>query len=181
VGDAVDEPDPSLVEAARDGDPTAFEALVRRYQGHVWRLSFHLTRDRTVAEDVTQEAFVKAFRFLPAFRGDARFTTWLFSIARNCAIDEVRRAVRRDRTWRSAGDVPVGHDITVGIEVREAVAALPLSLRESVVLIDMFGLSYREAAGLMRIPEGTVKSRVHKARATLAQSLAHREESAGEG
>ena len=90
--------------------------------------------------------------------------------------------MRRDRTRRAAGDVPAGTDMTVGIEVREAVAALPLSLREAVVLIDMFGLSYREAAGLMHIPEGTVKSRVHKARATLAQSLAHREEgSAGEG
>jgi RNA polymerase sigma-70 factor, ECF subfamily len=97
VEGAVVEPDPQLVAAARAGDLDAFSQLVRRYQGHVWRLSFHLVRNDAVADDVTQDAFVRAYRFLSRYRGESRFSTWLFSITRNCAIDELRRAGRRKR------------------------------------------------------------------------------------
>jgi RNA polymerase sigma-70 factor, ECF subfamily len=169
----VDEPDPQLVAAARAGDDHAFEELVRIYQVPVWRLVITLVRDRSLAEDVTQDAFVRAFRFLHRYRGDCKFTTWLLTVARNSAVDELRRAQRAKRIVDRAGfqPAPVPSDHSVGIEVREAVGALPTSLREPVVLIDMFGVSYKEAAQILDVPEGTVKSRVHKARAALAQTL----------
>jgi RNA polymerase sigma-70 factor (ECF subfamily) len=174
----VQEPDPQVVAAARGGDTAAFELLVRRFQGDVWRLAFHLLRDGALADDVTQDAFVRAFRFLPRYRGEAKFSTWLFSIARNCAVDELRRAARRSRTSRrieSEGQTP-GFDHAVRVEVREALAALPLDLREPVVMIDMFGMSYEEVARALKVPEGTIKSRMHRARATLARSLTPNEE-----
>jgi RNA polymerase sigma-70 factor, ECF subfamily len=178
----VNEPDPQVVGAARRGDLDAFAQLVRLYQGDVWRLAFHLLRDRTLADDITQDAFIRAFRFLPRFRGDARFTTWLLAIARNCAIDELRRSARRSRVADQIAVVTTGTspDRGVTVEVRDAVAKLPLDLREPVVLIDMFGLSYRDVSGLLRIPEGTVKSRVHRAREQLAAMLAPANEDADE-
>ena len=170
---ALDEPDPQVVEAARRGDLGAFERLVRRYQGDVWRLSFHLVHDETLADDVTQNAFVRAFRFLGRYRGESKFSTWLFTIARNCAVDELRRAYRQDRIARRADSEPerTPSDHTARLEVREALAHLPATLREPVVLIDMFGMSYREVSGMLSVPEGTVKSRVHRARELLAAAL----------
>lgn len=168
----VDEPDPQVVAAARSGDLGAFEALVRRYQGDVWRLCFHLLHDEGAADDATQEAFVRVFRFLRRYRGDSKFSTWLFQVARNCAVDEMRRAGRRTSLSRRVGfrEVPAP-DATIGIEVREAVSALASELREPVVLIDVFGLSYREVSTILSVPEGTVKSRVHRARTLLAAAL----------
>ena len=167
------EPDPQVVAAARAGDLDAFEQLVVAYQGDVWRLCFHLLRDRSLADDATQEALVRAYRFLPRYRGDSKLSTWLLSIARNCALDELRRAGRRRQLVKKlegASESPGGHGGSA-IEVREAVAALPLELKEPIVLIDMFGLSYREVSQMLRIPIGTVKSRVHRARIILAGVL----------
>jgi RNA polymerase sigma-70 factor (ECF subfamily) len=182
--DKVQEPDPQLVVAARGGDLGAFEQLVRRYQGDVWRLAFHLVRDDGMADDVTQDAFVRAFRFLRRYRADAKFSTWLFTITRNCAMDELRRAARRTRTKRraeiEADTVATEHGIS--IEVKDAVAALPMDLREPIVLIDMLGVPYKEAARMLRVPEGTVKSRVHRARELLVELLTPGgREGAGEG
>jgi RNA polymerase sigma-70 factor (ECF subfamily) len=174
VGEAVVEPDPQVVAAARRGDLDAFAELVRRYQAEVWRLSLHLVRDPGLADDVAQDAFVRAFRFLPRYRGEARFSTWLFTITRNCALDELRRAGRRRRlrddldALGSAGPAELG----TRLEVRDALGALPVELREPVVLIDMFGVTYGEVAALLRVPVGTIKSRVHRARALLAHALA---------
>jgi RNA polymerase sigma-70 factor, ECF subfamily len=174
----VDEPEPGVVAAARGGDLGAFEALVRRFQGDVWRLAFHLVRNEDLADDVTQDAFVRAYRFLARYRGDSKFSTWLFSVTRNCALDELRRASRRRRMSSRLGaePVPPPPEHGAGVEVREALAALPLELREPVVLIDMFGVSYREVAAMLHVPEGTVKSRVHRARALLAAALGSRSE-----
>jgi RNA polymerase sigma-70 factor, ECF subfamily len=180
----VDEPDPELVDAARSGDLGAFEQLVRRYQGDVWRLAFHLVRDDTMADDVTQDAFVRAFRFLRRYRAEAKFSTWLFTIARNCAMDELRRATRRTRTTRRAElEVDgVAADHNISLEVRDAIAGLALDLREPIVLIDMFGMPYKEVARLLSVPEGTVKSRVHRARELLMETLGPQgRESADEG
>ncbi|MFN2488559.1 MAG: RNA polymerase sigma factor [Actinomycetota bacterium] len=169
---AVVEPDPQLVRIARARDLAAFGELVRRYQGDVWRLCFHLVRNETVADDVTQDAFVRAFRFLPRYRGDSKFSTWLFAIARNCAIDELRRTDRRRRlSDELQAERHAPGDESVRIEIREALAGLPPELREPVVLIDMFGVSYAEVATILGVPLGTVKSRVHRARALLAGAL----------
>jgi RNA polymerase sigma-70 factor, ECF subfamily len=170
----VHEPEPQVVGAARTGDLAAFESLVRAYQGDVWRLCYQLVRDRSVADDVTQDAFLRAFRFLPRFRGDAKFSTWLFTIARNCALDELRRAGRR-RTLEHAlerADEPRTPEPSARMEIREAVAGLSLELREPLVFIDMFGLSYSEVGTILGLPLGTVKSRVHRARHRLAEHLA---------
>lgn len=168
----MDEPDPQVVKAARRGDLRAFETLVRRYQGDVWRLACHLVHNPSVADDITQDAFVRAFRFLPDYRGDAKFSTWLFSIARNCARDEMRRAGRRQRTQDALSPEPEeSRPETFSMEVREALAALPLDLREPLLLIDLAGSSYREVAGALGVPEGTIKSRVHRARELLAEAL----------
>src|SRR6476660_7223030 len=90
-GERVQEPDPRTLAGARQGDLLAFEELVRLYQAEVYRFARHLTRDRTAAEDVTQEAFLRAFRFIGGYRGETRFSSWLFRIARNCAIDASRK------------------------------------------------------------------------------------------
>ena len=170
---ALDEPDPQVLSSARRGDPAAFEVLVRALQADVWRLCLHLTGDRGLADDVTQDAFVRVYRFLPRYRGDSKFSTWVFTIARNCALDELRKKRRRQNLFDKAKlqrEVSqVEH--STGVEVREALAGLPIDLREAIVMIDMLGESYRDAARALGIPEGTVKSRVHRARLGLAEVL----------
>ena len=172
-GDGVHEPHPQVVAKARHGDSVAFESLVRAYQGDVWRLCFHLLGNSAMADDVTQDAFVRAFRFLHRYRGDSKFSTWLFSIARNCALDEVRRNQRRRKVTDIIEAQPERAPVRteLGIEVREAVTSLPLELREPLVMIDILGQSYAEVAETMGIPVGTVKSRVHRARDTVARVL----------
>lgn len=179
----VEDLDPQVIAAARRGDARAFEVIVRRYQHPVWRLCFHVTGERISAEDATQEAFLKIFRHLPRYRMQSRFSTWLFAIARNCAIDELRRRGRRDALGRRAAPdaaVDVQNDPSEGFEVRQALAGLPLELREPVVWIDVLGTSYDEAAAALRIPIGTLKSRVHRARHLLAFELLEQGGDAGE-
>jgi RNA polymerase sigma-70 factor (ECF subfamily) len=173
----VDEPDPQILSSARRGDTRAFEVLVRSYQADVWRLCLHITGNPAMADDVTQDAFVRIFRFLPRYRGDSKFSTWTFAIARNCALDELRRSKRRQALAdRAHMQREVEHtEQSSGVEVREAVASLQLELRESIVLIDMLGESYRDAARILDVPEGTVKSRVHRARLQLADMLGEKE------
>lgn len=169
----MNEPDPEVVRAAQNGDMGAFEVLVRHYQGDVWRLSFQLVRNEALADDVTQEAFVRLYRFFRRYRGESKFSTWLFSISRNCAMDELRKAGRQRRTSdRLEAEPETGPgDFRVGIEVREAVGALPLNLREPIVFIDMFGCSYKEVSKILGVPLGTVKSRVHRGRELLVGDL----------
>jgi RNA polymerase sigma-70 factor (ECF subfamily) len=180
----VQEPDPQLVNAAKAGDLHAFERIVRRYQTDVLRLALHVVHDMGAAEDATQETFIRAFRFLHRYRGDSKFSTWLLSIARNCALDELRRSTKGGWPKGDFDDNEATRDshAQVGIEIREALSDLPLELREAVILIDMFGMSYREAATVVRIAEGTVKSRVHRARRLLIETLSPAEEERhGEG
>lgn len=173
TGGTLQEPDPQVISNARAGDQYAFGTLVRQCQGDVWRLVFHLVRDETLADDVTQDAFVRAFRFLPGYRADAKFSTWLYSIARNCAMDELRRASRRRKVVEKleAEEPATGTDHGAVLEVRQAIAALPIELREPVILIDLLGTSYRDASTILGTAEGTVKSRVHRAREALADML----------
>jgi RNA polymerase sigma-70 factor (ECF subfamily) len=164
----VDEPDPGVVDAARNGDIAAFETLVRRYQGDVWRLAFHLLHDRGLADDATQEAFVRTFRHIRRFRGRSKFSTWLFSVARNAAIDELRRVQRRDRIEQKLlAQPPEAAEVAPRSDVRDAIALLPADLREVIVMVDLLGFGYRDAGIACGIPEGTVKSRVHRGRRGL--------------
>ena len=179
----VNEPDPLVVAAARRGDLRAFETLVRAHQGDVWRLSWQLVHDDSLAADVTQEAFLRAWRFLPRYRGESKFSTWLFSITRNCARDELRRSGRRERLQDrlELTQPAVRPNDSARLEVCEALGRLPLELREPVVLIDLFGASYREVATVLGAPEGTIKSRVHRARSLLAAELGPRAEEGDRG
>jgi RNA polymerase sigma-70 factor, ECF subfamily len=180
----VEEPRPETLEAAQRGSLAAFEDIVRQCQHDVWRLAMNVVRDREAAQDVTQETFVRAFRALGRYRGESKFTTWLFTIARNCALDEVRRTSRRRSTTealeaearpRTAGDP------STSIEVREALSMLPVELRESIVLIDLLGESYADAAQILRLPVGTVKSRVHRAREQMLETLSEQRRKTSEG
>lgn len=170
----MDEPDPQVVAAAQRDRPGAFETLVRAYQGPVWRLVFQLVHDEHTADDVTQETFLRAYRFLPRYRGSSKFSTWLLSVARNCAMDELRRNQRRRRLadkLRARPD-PVATERRDPVEIRELLQSLPMDLREPIVLIDVLGIPYAEVAVVLGTPIGTVKSRVHRARALLGAELA---------
>jgi RNA polymerase sigma-70 factor, ECF subfamily len=178
-GDLVRDPDPRTLARAQSGELRAFEELVRAYQADVYRFSLHLTRDRAMAEDVTQEAFLRAFRFLRSFRGDCRFSSWLLRIARNCSMDAIRgRAHRAEREL--ASPVPATTtDAVARTELAAALRALSDDHREPFLLIEVFGLSYREAADVLNLKIGTVKSRMHRARQAMCEALAVEEDARG--
>lgn len=169
----MDHPDVADVLAAAAGDVAAFERIVRVMQGPVWRYITHLLGDRALAEDVSQEVFTRTYRKLHTLRDPERFVPWLFTAARNGAYDASRS--RRRRPLELIGDrelpiLDVG-DPHLGMEVREALEELDSELREVVVLIGMLGLSYGEAAVTIGVPEGTVKSRMFRARRVLMDVL----------
>jgi len=173
----VQDPDPRTLARAREGDLGAFEELVRQYQADVWRFAFHFTRDRSLAEDVTQEAFLRAFRFLRSFRGDSKFTSWLFRIARNCAMDALRS---RKSTMAKEPPPPVGPpDPEARLELAAALSAVTDEHRQPFLLIEVFGLSYQEAADVLNLRVGTVKSRMHRARQAMMSALAVEEDAGG--
>jgi RNA polymerase sigma-70 factor, ECF subfamily len=163
----MDEPDPRVIRSAAAGDEHAFTALMRSVQPHVWRFVRHLLGDDEQAADVTQETFIRVHRSLDRFRFDARFSTWLFHIARNAAVDEQRRSKRRQRLAAAIARPEPGQDATLGVELKAAVAALSPRLREAFVVVEVFGLPYQDAADVLGVPTGTVKSRVFRARLEL--------------
>jgi RNA polymerase sigma-70 factor (ECF subfamily) len=175
----VHDPDPRILARARGGDLGAFEELVRTYQADVWRFSYSFTRDRALAEDVTQEAFIRAFRFIGTFRGDAKFSSWLFRIARNCAMDAIRaRKGHDERAQRQP--TPVGpSDPETRAELNAALAAVSEDHREPFLLVEVFGLSYQEAADVLNVRVGTIKSRMHRARQAMMIALATEEDAGG--
>lgn len=168
----VQEPDPRTVARAREGDLAAFEELVRTYQAEVFRFVRHLTRDRTVAEDVTQEAFLRAFRFIGGYRGETRFSSWLLRIARNCAIDAMRKqrypVVDQDARPERARAIV---DPVARVELDSALRSLGADHRETFLLVEVFGLTHREAADILAVRVGTVKSRMFRARQALCRAL----------
>jgi RNA polymerase sigma-70 factor, ECF subfamily len=173
----VRDPDPRTLDRARRGDPGAVEELVRTYQADAYRFAWYLTRDRSLSEDVTQEAFIRMFRFLGSYRGGTRFTSWLFSIVRNCAMDALRRE-RRTRTVDPDSvqiDRPVA-DATARAELEAALLAVSADHRETFLLVEVFGLSYLEAADVLGLRVGTIKSRMFRARQALCGALADQAE-----
>jgi RNA polymerase sigma-70 factor (ECF subfamily) len=183
------EDDATLIERCRAGDAAAFEPLVEKYRQRVWRLAFNVLRDREEAWDVAQEAFVRAWQALPAFRGQAAFYTWLFRIVMNVASDRARARAARGRAFgteripeedwdrvlvdRPGESSPAA--AAAGAQERErierALATLPEHHRRIVVLSDIEGLSYKEIADVLEIPMGTVMSRLHNARKRLRAAL----------
>ena len=109
----MEEPEPAVVQAAMDGDLAAFERLVRSYQAHVWRFLRHLLGDAALAEDVTQETFLRLYQRLPTFAGRSRFSTWVFRVARNAGVDALRAARRHDRLLAALRELEAGGEADV--------------------------------------------------------------------
>ncbi len=171
------EPETALIERAIDGDQVAFAALVEPLRAPVWRFLCRYLPDEATAEDVTQDTFLRVYLRLGSFRGRSRFSTWVFQIARNAAIDADRSRRRRDRLpgvlssfGPTATDPPTGR-----LELDQAIASLSPKLRQVFVLVEVVGLSYRETADVVGTPEGTVKSRMFLAREALTKWLANDE------
>jgi RNA polymerase sigma-70 factor (ECF subfamily) len=168
----------ALVRAARHGDREAFVQLVRLHQAGVRAFAYGLLGDRVLAEDIAQEAFLRAWRGLYAFRGDAAFATWVYAIARRVVLDEVRRPRVRTVPVDEAAtlaDWRVGDPVLRG-DLERALQALEPAQREAFLLVVVLGLSYQEAGGMTGCPAGTVASRVFRARTRLAAVLSMREE-----
>ena len=167
-----------LIARSRGGDTRAFDLLVEQYQGRVYDLAYRITGHHADAQDAAQESFVKAYRSLKGFRGDASFATWLHRIAVNAALDAVRRRPPAsppldDRAGPSLD--PLG-DRAERVEARErihgAIAALPVDQRVVVTLRDLQGWSYEEIAVIAEVPVGTVRSRLARGREALRIALA---------
>ncbi len=176
-----------LVQRAQGGEIAAFNTLVIRHQNAAYSLAMRFLRSREAAEDVTQEAFVRAWRAIDTFRGD-RFRSWLLRIVANAARDELRRRKRRpqrslDETWDDP-DMASIDPVEPGLGPQEraeqtelrgvlerALAELPEEWRMVVLLSDVHGMSYEEVADAVDAPLGTVKSRLSRARARLRQLL----------
>ncbi|MEE3329659.1 MAG: sigma-70 family RNA polymerase sigma factor [Myxococcota bacterium] len=182
----IEDPDTELIAAWKGGDDSAFEELVRRHEKRVFRLLIRMMGSREEAEDVAQECFISLYRHGKRFRSEARFSTFVYRVAANAALNR-RRTLGRTRTRmeklsvrQAAGDdLPSSprdpEDSTLGNEltqhVRDALETLSPSLRMPVVLYDIEGLPYGEIASILGVAEGTVKSRIHRARQALREQL----------
>jgi RNA polymerase sigma-70 factor (ECF subfamily) len=180
--------DIALVRRVQNGDKAAFDALVLKYQHKVLKLVQRYVRNPAEAEDIAQEAFIKAYRALPAFRGESAFYTWLYRIAINTAKNALvagrRRPVSYDLDVQDGSQVqaqarladaetPEALALTDEIRrtVNEAIEALPDDLRLAIVLRELEGLSYEDIARTMECPVGTVRSRIFRARESIDRSL----------
>jgi RNA polymerase sigma-70 factor (ECF subfamily) len=168
---------PAVLERARDGDHDAFAALVRLYDAKLRGLAFRILGDRDRMDDALQEAYVRAYRALPRFRGDARMGTWLFRITYNACLDELARGRKTnhaplDELVEQASEEPQpGELLMQRSEVATAMEALPADERAVVFLVDVQGYDYARAAEIVGVPVGTVASRLNRARGSLRRAL----------
>ncbi len=181
--------DQELVERAQRGDKQAFGLLVEKYQRKLARLLSRFVRDSAEVEDVTQEAFIKAYRALPKFRGDSAFYTWLYRIGINTAKNYLMAAGRRAPTSTGVDseeaeslaegeqlrDINTPESLILSREIGDTVNAtmegLPEELRTAIQLREIEGMSYEDIAQIMNCPIGTVRSRIFRAREAIAEQL----------
>ncbi len=180
--------DTKLVKRVQKGDKGAFDVLVLKYQQKIVNLVMRYVRDPEQAMDITQEAFIKAYRALPRFRGDSAFYTWLYRIAVNTAKNYLAAQRRRPMDIELDLQDPEQYDlharlketdtpegVTMGQELRtaveKAIAALPEDLRTAIILRELDGMSYEEIAQTMECPVGTVRSRIFRARDAISKRL----------
>jgi RNA polymerase sigma-70 factor (ECF subfamily) len=162
-----------LALAARAGDEAAVAELVRLTHSSVWRFTAHLV-DPAAADDLTQETYLRAFRTLRSFRGDGGAMSWLFTIARRVAADEIAQRQRRSRletVVQAQGLQNVVADHAGCTDVQSLLGTLDDDRRVAFVLTQVFGLSYEEAAAVCDCPMGTIRSRVARARAQLVDAM----------
>lgn len=190
--------DEELVAAYLEGDHRAFEELVERYKNRIYNLAYRMLGNPEDAYDLVQEVFLLLVRKLPSFRGEARFSTWLYRVVLNACYDRARKSRNHLSLQESpAEDLPelgetLADESAVSPEenmeraeirkrVQEAISKLPPKFREVVVLHDIQGFDYREVAEILGISLGTVKSRLNRARNRLARELSgYWAENAGE-
>jgi RNA polymerase sigma-70 factor, ECF subfamily len=168
--------DATLAAAARGGDRSALEQLLERHLDRVHAVCRRITGDADDAADATQEALIAVTRGIGGFDGRSAFTTWLYRIATNAALDETRRRARRPVPRDQLPDRPApgpGPEAAVAarLDVDTALAQLPLDFRAAVVLRDLCDLDYAQVADVLGIPPGTVRSRIARGRAALAVAL----------
>jgi RNA polymerase sigma-70 factor (ECF subfamily) len=165
--------DKELLQLHVDGHDTAFGELFRRHRDRMWAVALRTVRDPELAADCVQEAFIAAFRRAGSFRGEAAVTTWLHRIVVNACFDRLRR--RRPTSELPEYELADRHDdhasTEVRLDIREALATLPEGQRAALVLVDMHGVSVAEAAAILGVAEGTIKSRCARGRAALAEHL----------
>jgi RNA polymerase sigma-70 factor (ECF subfamily) len=176
---ALPQPDFGLLRKAQRGDEQAFSAIVRTYEQPVYNYVLRLVGDRSLAEDLTQEVFLRVYQGLPGFSLRSRFTTWLFQVTKNRVLDELRAIERRPRAVLALDDIPPLEVLDQPFERSEAidavwraVAALNVDLKMALLLRDVVGLSYTEIADSLEITLATVKWRIYKAREEVAAALA---------
>ncbi len=180
--------DKKLVERVQKGDKGAFDLLVLKYQHKIVNLVMRYVRDPELALDIAQEAFIKAYRALPRFRGDSAFYTWMYRIAVNTAKNHLAAQRRRPMDVELDLQDPEQYDlharlketdtpegVTLSNELRatveKAIAALPEDLRTAIVLRELEGMSYEEIAQTMECPVGTVRSRIFRARDAIGKKV----------
>jgi RNA polymerase sigma-70 factor (ECF subfamily) len=175
--------DADLVQAARNGQRAAFEPLYRQHVGRVYALCLRLTADVDLAEQLTQDAFVQAWRKLPGFRGDSAFGTWLHRLTVNVVLDWRRARSRRWRHETALDPLDQGDQVAAArpapparvgdrLDLERALATLPEGARTVFVLHEVEGYLVREVADLLQVAEGTVKAQLFRARQLLKEALA---------
>ena len=173
-----DEEDRSRLAAHVAGDADAFTTLVRRHQDRLWAVALRTLGDREDAADALQDALLSAYRSAGSYRGEAKVTTWLHRVVVNACLDRIRRNKVRPTVPMPEDGGPVDpHDALsdreTGMEIEAALATLPEEQRAALVLVDVQGLPVDDAAAILAVPSGTVKSRCARGRARLAVQLGH--------
>ena len=173
------QPDPGVLRKAQRGDERAFSLIVRAYETPVYNYVVRLIGDRVLAEDLTQEVFLRVFQGLPKFSLRSKFTTWLFQVTKNRVLDELRAHDRRPRLTVALDDIPPLEVVDAPLEQVEAMDAvwrsvgdLNADLKMALLLRDVVGLSYTEIADSLEITLATVKWRIYKAREEVQLALA---------
>jgi len=171
----------ALVQRSKEGDEEAFSVLVNKYKTKVFRLTFSLTHDRDMADDLAQEAFIKAYLSLPKFRLESEFGTWLYRITVNHAMDYLRKKARRKEVPLDDFAISQEEENLTQEKEKEGekkrsllyrnLDELPEKHRLILTLRDIQGFSYKEIAKILKISPGTVDSRLHRARKTLRKKI----------
>jgi RNA polymerase sigma-70 factor, ECF subfamily len=176
---ALPQPDFGVLRKAQRGDERAFNLIVRAYETPIYNYVLRLVGDRALAEDLTQEVFLRVYQGLPKFSLKCRFTTWLFQVTKNRVLDELRASERRPRSVVTIDDIPPLEVLDAPVERVEAMDAvwrsvndLNVELKMALLLRDVVGLSYTEIADALEITLATVKWRIYKAREEVQLALA---------
>ena len=175
----LEQPDPALLRRAQRGDERAFDAIVRAYETPIFNYVYRIVGDRSLAEDLTQEVFVRVFQALPRFSLRCKFTTWLFQVTKNRVLDELRARERRPQSVLTIEDAPRLEVVDPPVERLETIEAVWRAVRElnpdlkmALLLRDVAGLPYNEIADSLEITLATVKWRIFKAREDVQVALA---------